>query len=288
MQNLWQFLIRHFHWLLFLLLEAASVVMLFGYNSYQGSVWVSSANAVAGKAYEWQAAVEQFFSLRRNNEELTRRNFYIERQLDQLRRLYAEQTGDTTAAERAELESMARYTLIPAKVVSNSVNRPDNLMTIDKGRNDGVRPDMGVVCGGGLVGVVYLASDHYAVIIPALNNRSRISCAIRGSGYFGYLSWQGGDPSVAYVEDIPRHAKLRRGDWIETSGYSSIFPHGVSVGRIVQAFNSADGLSYKLKIRLSTDFSCVRDVFVISDHSNLEQLRLQEAARDSMRLGIRS
>jgi rod shape-determining protein MreC len=110
---------------------------------------------------------------------------------------------------------------------------------------------------------------------------------VRGSGYFGYLSWQGGDPSVAYVEDIPRHAKLRRGDWLETSGFSSIFPHGVTVGRIAQAFNSADGLSYKLKIRLSTDFSCVRDVFVISDHSNLEQLRLQEAARDSMRLGIR-
>jgi rod shape-determining protein MreC len=146
---------------------------------------------------------------------------------------------------------------------------------------------MGVVCGGGLVGVVYLASAHYAVVIPVLNNRSRISCSVRGSGYFGYLSWQGGDPSVAYVEDIPRHAKLRRGDWLETSGFSSIFPHGVTVGRIEQAFNSADGLSYKLKIRLSTDFSCVRDVFVISDHSNLEQLRLQEAARDSMRLGIR-
>jgi rod shape-determining protein MreC len=250
-------------------------------------VWISSANVVAGKVFEWQASVEQFFSLRQNNEYLTRRIFSMERQLDQLRRLYAEQTGDTTAAERAELESMSRYTVIPAKVVSNSVNRPDNLMTIDKGRNDGVKPDMGVVCGGGLVGVVYLASAHYAVVIPVLNNRSRISCSVRGSGYFGYLSWQGGDPSVAYVEDIPRHAKLRRGDWLETSGFSSIFPHGVSVGRIEQAFNSADGLSYKLKIRLSTDFSCVRDVFVISDHSNLEQLRLQEAARDSMRLGIR-
>jgi rod shape-determining protein MreC len=287
MQNLWQFLARHFHWLLFLLLEVVSGVMLFSYNSYQGSVWISSANVVAGKVFEWQASVEQFFSLRQNNEYLTRRIFSMERQLDQLRRLYAEQTGDTTAAERAELESMSRYTVIPAKVVSNSVNRPDNLMTIDKGRNDGVKPDMGVVCGGGLVGVVYLASAHYAVVIPVLNNHSRISCSVRGSGYFGYLSWQGGDPSVAYVEDIPRHAKLRRGDWLETSGFSSIFPHGVSVGRIEQAFNSADGLSYKLKIRLSTDFSCVRDVFVISDHSNLEQLRLQEAARDSMRLGIR-
>ncbi|MBR1484106.1 MAG: rod shape-determining protein MreC [Prevotella sp.] len=283
MQNLWQFLSRHFHWLLFLLLEVASVVMLLRYNNYQGSVWVSSANAVAGKVYEWQANVEQFFSLTRNNEELSLRNFYLERQLSQLRRLYAEQTGDTTAAERAELQALSQYKLIPAKVVNNTLDRPDNLITIDKGRADGVMPDMGVACGGGLVGVVYQVSDHYAVIISLLNSSSRVSCAIRDRGYFGYLSWSGGDPSVAFVDDIPRHAKFKRGEWVETSGYSSIFPPGVSVGKIVQVYNSRDGLSYRLKVHLSTDFGCLRDVFVISDNSIAERVRLQQAVTDSLK-----
>ncbi|MBR6120988.1 MAG: rod shape-determining protein MreC [Prevotella sp.] len=282
MQNLWAFLTKHFHWLLFLLLEAVSVVMLFGYNNYQGSVWISSANAMAARLYSLQASMEHYFSLNRTNEELTQRNIYLERQVEKLRRQYADLTADTTVVQRNELEMLSQYQLIPAKVVANSVNRPNNLITIDKGRADGVDTDMGVACGNGLVGVVYLVSDHYAVVIPVLNNHSRISCAIRGRDYFGYLVWEGGDPSMAYVEDIPRHARFKKGDWIETSGYSSIFPHGVSVGRIDKIFNSRDGLSYRLKVHLSTDFACLRDVCVIKEKGMIERMRLKEAALDSL------
>ena len=285
MRNLLEFLSKYYHWLLFLVLEVVSFVLLFQYNSYQGSVWFSTSNAVVGKVYEVDAAIESFFSLTKVNENLTRRNFYLERQVNQLRRLYADITRDTTVVERAELEFLSRYELIPAKVVSNSIDRTDNLMTIDRGRKDGVEVDMGVACGNGVVGVVYLVSDHYSVVMPVLNYHSRISCSIRHRGYFGYLKWSGGDASIAYVEDVPRHAKFKRGDWVETSGYSSIFPPGVLVGKIVEVYNSRDGLSYKLKVQLTTDFGNVRDVCVISDKGIAERTRLMEAARDSMRLG---
>lgn len=283
MKNLLAFFVRYYHWLMLLLLEAASGVLLFHNNSYQGSVWFSSTNAIVGKIYETDAAVRSFFSLTRVNEELTLRNFYMERQLSQLRRLYGDMTKDTSVMERQELEFLNRFQLIPAKVVSNTLNKADNLMTIDKGRLDGVKKDMGVACGNGVVGVVYLVSDHYSVVIPVLNvTSSRISCSIRGRGYFGYLQWYGGDPSVAYVEDIPRHARFKRGDWVETSGYSSIFPEGILVGQIDKIYNSADGLSYRLKVRLSTDFGCVRDVAVVSDKSIGEKLQLLEQAKDSI------
>ena len=143
---------------------------------------------------------------------------------------------------------------------------------------------MGVASGTGLVGVVYLAGKHYSVIIPILNKQSRISCAIRGHEYFGYLSWSGGSPVEAYLEDVPRHAIFRKGDWVETSGYSSIFPPGISVGRIMAIYNSTDGLSYRLKIHLSTDFACLRDVYVINDKGIREQRLLMEAAQDSLSL----
>ena len=285
MCTLLEFLAQDYLWLLFLVLEVVSIVLLFQYNSYQGSVWFSTSNALVGKVYEVDAAIESFFSLTKVNENLTRRNFYLERQVNQLRRLYADITRDTTVVERAELEFLGRYELIPAKVVSNSIDRTDNLMTIDRGRKDGVEVDMGVACGNGVVGVVYLVSDHYSVVMPVLNYHSRISCSIRHRGYFGYLKWSGGDASIAYVEDVPRHAKFKRGDWVETSGYSSIFPPGVLVGKIVEVYNSRDGLSYKLKVQLTTDFGNVRDVCVISDKGIAERTRLMEAARDSMRLG---
>ena len=285
MRNLLDFLRKYHHWFIFILLEVASGVLLFQYNSYQGSVWLSSANAMVGKIYQWESEVTSFFSMSKANKELALRNIYLERQVDQLRRLYTDLTKDTTVMERDELQFLSQYKLIPAKVVDNSLNREENLMTIDKGRADGVEVDMGVACGNGVVGVVYLVSEHYSVVIHVLNaSSSRISCSIRNRGYFGYLRWYGGDPSVAYVEDVPRHAKFSLGEWVVTSGFSSIFPSGVLVGKIEQVYNSHDGLSYKLKVRLSTDFGCVRDVCVISDKSIAERAVLMQAARDSINI----
>lgn len=287
MQNLLEFLQKYHHWFLFVLLEIVSLVLLFRYNSYQGSAWLSSANAVAGHVNSERARVESFFSLTKVNKDLTLRNFYLERQVTQLRKLFAELTGDTTAAERQELQMLSHYELIPAKVVTNELNRPDNLMTIDRGAADGVEVGMGVACGQGIVGITYLVSDHYSVLIPVLNTTSRISCAIRGRGYFGVLRWDGKDPNVAYLEDIPRHARFNRGDKVETNGYSSIFPPGVIVGKVSTVYNSADGLSYRVKVELFTDFGCIRDVVVISDKTIGERTRLLQAARDSLKLNVK-
>ena len=96
MQNLLAFLSQHFHWLLFLFLEAVSAVMLFSYNSYQTSVWISSANAVVGSIYQIQSNITHFFSLSQRNEELTTRNLYLEHELERIRTKYAEVTGDTS------------------------------------------------------------------------------------------------------------------------------------------------------------------------------------------------
>ena len=284
MKNLLDFLVKYYHWVLFVVLEVISVTLLFQYNSYQGSVWFSSANAVAGKVYEGKAAVEQFFSLTKVNEDLTLRNFYLERQVTQLRRLYSEATQDVSVKERQELEMLSQYKLIPAKVITNELSKRENLITIDKGEADGIHKDMGVVSGNGIVGIVYMAGQHYSIVIPVLNTQSNISCTIQGRGYFGYLHWNGGPSSLAYVDDVPRHAHFRRGDKVVTSGYSSIFPEGIMVGTVGYVFNSADGLSYRVQVKLSTDFGRLRDVCVIADDTMKERIELMRAAQDSIKV----
>lgn len=287
MRNLLEFLRNHFHWFLFVLLEVLCAVLLFQYNNYQNSVWFTSANWVTGKVYEWTSWMESFFSMTKVNEDLTLRNFYLERQVTQLRRLYAEATTETDVKEQQELEKLQQYKLIPAKVVTNELHLANNLITIDKGEKDGVEVGMGVACGKGVVGVVYLTSAHYSIVIPVLNMKSsRISCAIRNRGYFGVLRWDGRDAGIAYVEDIPRHARFNKGDWVETNGFSTIFPPGILVGQIKQVYNSRDGLSYRLQVRLSTDFGNLRDVVVISDKTIAERMRLMQAARDSLKLNV--
>lgn len=285
MHNLTEFLAKHNHWFVFLVLEVVSMVLLFRYNSYQGSVWFSSANAVTGKVYEWDSAVESFFSLSGVNSQLTQRNAFLEQQVRMLDDSIARLTRSQEAAV-TRLSSMVPFQgcrLIPAKVVANMVNRYDNLITIDKGSADGVKRDMGVVCGMGVVGIVYLVSEHYSIVIPALNSHSNISCTIQRRGYFGYLRWRGGSSRLAYLEDVPRHAHFKLGDNVVTSGYSSVFPPGVMVGKVLHVFNSADGLSYRVQVKLSTDFARLRDVCLVDDSALQERIDLMRAAQDSIK-----
>lgn len=285
MHNLTEFLAKHNHWFVFLVLEVVSMVLLFRYNSYQGSVWFSSANAVTGKVYEWDSAVESYFSLSGVNSQLTQRNAFLEQQVRMLDDSIARLTRSQEAAV-TRLSSMVPFQgcrLIPAKVVANMVNRYDNLITIDKGSADGVKRDMGVVCGMGVVGIVYLVSEHYSIVIPALNSHSNISCTIQRRGYFGYLRWRGGSSQLAYLEDVPRHAHFKLGDNVVTSGYSSVFPPGVMVGKVLHVFNSADGLSYRVQVKLSTDFARLRDVCLVDDSALQERIDLMRAAQNSIK-----
>ena len=283
MRNLLDFLARHNHWFLFVLLEVVSFVLLFKYNSYQGSVWFSSANAVAGKVYDASSAVDQYFSLVDVNRKLTERNVYLERERARLTDTATVAAKDSTYMQRMQAGVLRKYKSVPARVVSNSLDKLNNFITIDKGTADGVGKDMGVACGLGVVGIVYLTAEHYSVVIPVLNSKSNISCSIRGRGYFGYLHWYGDRPDEAYLDDVPRHARFRIGDIVVTSGYSSVFPPGMLVGKIMRVYNSANGMSYRLRVKLSTDFGNLRDVCVINDSEMMEQMKLLEAANDSLR-----
>lgn len=284
MRNLLEFLAKYNHWFFFVILEVISLTLLFRFNSYQGSVFFSSANAVTGKVYEWDAAVKNFFSLTKINEQLNVRNLYLEQTVKKLTEQLTVSTGDSNRLQRTQMQILNEYKLIPAKVITNSIDKKDNFITLDKGSADGVRKDMGVACGNGVVGVVYMVSSHYSIVIPVLSSKSNISVTIKKRGYYGYLHWTGGSSELAYVDDIPRHAHFRLGDIVETSGYSSIFPPGIIVGQILHVYNSHDGLSYRVQVRLTTDFGNLRDVCIIDNTGMEERVNLLRAAEDSLRL----
>ncbi len=284
MRNLIDFITRYNHWFVFVILEVVSFVLLFKFNSYQGSVWFSSANVVAGKVYEADATIKNFFSLTKINQQLNVRNLYLEQTVRKLSEQVHAETGDSSWLFRTQAEVLKEYKLIPAKVITNSIDKRDNFITIDKGRLDGVKPDMGVACGTGIVGVVYMVSDHYSIVIPVLNSKSNISVTIRKRGYYGYLRWTSGASDLAYVDDIPRHAHFRLGDLIETSGYSAMFPPGIIAGQILHVYNSPDGLSYRVQVRLTTDFGNLRDVCVIDNSAMKERIDLLRSAQDSLKL----
>ncbi|MFV0589154.1 rod shape-determining protein MreC [Bacteroides reticulotermitis] len=276
MRNLINFLLKYNYWFLFILLEVASFVLLFRFNRYQQSAFFTSANAVTGAVYEVSGGISSYFHLKSVNEDLLDRNMLLEQQISNLEKALLDHQTDSMTINSVKELPLTDYRLFKARVIKNSLNQADNYITLNKGASSGIRPEMGVVDGNGIVGIVYQTSPSYSVVISVLNSKSSISCKIIGSDYFGYLKWEHGDSQYAYLRDLPRHAQFNLGDTVVTSGYSTVFPEGIMIGTVDNMSDSHDGLSYLLKIKLATDFGKISDVRVIERTGQQEQQELEK------------
>lgn len=265
MQILLDFLRRYNYLFLFVALEIISITLLVQFNRYQGSVWLTGANDVAARVNRLYADADSYFRLRTLNTQLSDENIRLQQEVEALYSTLKDLQPDSSFTAQRVRQQLAGYRLISAHVVSNKVARSsEGYLVIDRGEQDGVRSEMGVVSGGGVVGIVYLVNAHHSLVIPVTNSKSSISCRVRGQNYFGYLQWDGASTRMAYVDDIPRYAKARKGSVVETSGYSSVFPPGIFVGRVHHVSNSSDGQSYRLDVVLGNDLGNLRDVSVVA------------------------
>ena len=279
MRNLLNFFLKYNYWFLFILLEVISFALLFRFNNYQGSAFFTSSNQVAGMVYEAANNVTGYFHLKSINDDLVQENVELELQIERLRSALMELTADSVGLEKMKLDALKGYDIYRANVINNSLTHVDNYITIDKGENDGIRPEMGVINGSGVVGIVYYTSANYSVVIPILNSKSSVSCKIKRSDYFGFLKWDGGSSEYATVKDMPRHSLFSLGDTIVTSGHSAVFPGGIPIGTVEDMSDSHDGLSYLLKVKLFTDFGRLNDVRVIAQKGLEEQIELEQKVK---------
>lgn len=283
MRNLLNFFLKYNYWLLFILLEVISFALLFRFNNYQGSTFFTSSNQMAGMVYEAANNVTGYFHLKSINDDLVQENVELELQIEHLRSALMKLTADSAWLEKMKEDALRGYDVYQANVINNSLTHVDNYITIDKGENDGIRSEMGVIHGSGVVGIVYHTSPNYSLVIPVLNSKSSISCKIKRSDYFGFLKWDGGSSEYATVKDMPRHSLFSLGDTIVTSGHSAVFPGGIPVGTVEEISDSHDGLSYLLKVKLFTDFGRLNDVRVIAPKGQEEQLELEQKVKGYMK-----
>lgn len=263
MRTLADFFVRHGAWFVFLLLAGISCYMLFRGNPYQQAVFMTSAGRVSSGVYSTANSVTGYFHLRSINDDLQQRladlemeNINLRRRLQRAdERLYADSVKPDSA--------LASYEFTIARVINNSITRPNNFITLDRGSLDGVAPEMGVVDQNGIVGIVNVVGPHSARIISLLNSDLRLSCKVKGSDAFGSLVWDGRSPRQAVLEELPRHVEFAPGDTIITSGYSVVFPEGIPVGTVVEQLRDADDNFYSLRIDLLTDFATLSTVRVI-------------------------
>ncbi len=264
MRNLLNFIIRYSTWFVFTFYVLLSCILLFSRNRVQQSVYLTSANVVTSGIYGTWSGISGYFALRDINESLQLSNARLENEVLNLRAQLAE--ARTLIADSAASHlSYVRFGYEPAAVINNSTRHPRNYFTINRGSADGLRPGMGVVDQNGVVGIVNVTGLHTARVVSLLNETQHFSVKLKGTPYVGSLAWKGGDPTVAYVEEVPRHVKYRAGDTIVTSGYSTTFPEGIAVGTVMNRVKGKDDNFYILKIRLASDFKTLSTVRVIKD-----------------------
>jgi rod shape-determining protein MreC len=280
MRNLISFIVKYSYWFLFFVLEAIGFALLFNFNSYQGSVYFTSANNVSGAFYKGLSELTTFMHLKAINTKLEEDNEALRMRVAALEK-HIESTDSTKGI--INYIHGNEYKLLSAKVVKSTMHRSNNYLTIDKGKADGIKPEMGVICSSGIVGIVYLTSDHYSIVLPVVSQKSRISCKIQNTKYFGMLQWQRGAINISYVMDVPRHATVRKGETVETNGYSAVFPAGIPVGKVLEVEDSPDGLAFMLRVKLFTDFARLRDVSVITNFDTAERKSLELKA-DSLNI----
>lgn len=248
----------------------AGFAMLFSRNPFQHHIYLSSANAISSGVYRTTSNVTSYFSLRDINEDLQHRNSDLELENYRLKSIIRDYQQKLYADTMTVYTVLSRYHFLIAHVINNSINRSHNYITIEKGRLDGIEPEMGVIDQNGIVGIVNVVGDHTARLISVLNPYLRLSCKVKGENQVGSLVWDGRDPSEAVLEELPKHAKFVKGDTIVTSGYSSVFPEGVPVGTIVSGARDREDNFFTLRIKLFTDFSTLSTVRVISDNMKHE------------------
>lgn len=275
MRNLIGFLIKIGPLLLFLLLETVAVVFMVNRSKYHSYAVLSTSNVVSGGVLDASNSVSSYFSLRSVNADLAKENSDLKNEIEVLKEIIAEYDNYVNSLDSKSvlqdnpfavscMDSLALMKHIPAKVIGNSVNKLDNYITLDKGRRDGVACDMGVICSGGVVGIVATVSDHFSVVLPILNSLSRTSCRLDSTKAIGSLVWKGLNPSYAYLEEVPRHVVVSEGELVYTSGFSHTFPEGVPVGTIEEFELKESDSFYKIKVKLSTQFNKLSYVDVVS------------------------
>ena len=194
-----------------------------------------------------------------NNARLENEVLNLKHQLAEYTTLYDDSLNSTIA-------SQPRFDYVAATVLNNSIRHPKNYFSINRGEADGIKTGQGVVDHNGVVGIVNVVGPHTARIISLLNETQRFSVKLKDTDFIGSLSWKGGDPSIAYMEELPRHAKYHVGDTVVTSGYSMAFPSDIVVGTVMNRIKGADDNFFILKVKLNSDFKSLGTVRVIKDN----------------------
>lgn len=275
MRYILAFIWKHRFFFLFLVLEAFSIALIVNKSYYQRAVITNMTDNVTGGVYSTYSSITGYFRLKGENEKLAAENAMLWQTLKQ-----GQVTTDTATIFLEDTLNRQNYRYTVAKVISNSTSNRNNYIMLNKGIRHGITPDMAVINPQGIVGTVVSVSQNFCWVMSALNKHAKVSARINRLNQMGTVVWQGSNPGLGSLTDIPVHVKVAKGDSIYTSGYSYIFPEGIMVGTI-EYINVREGEHfYDIDFKWSADFNSLTYVYIVKNLFREEQVELSKEVID--------
>lgn len=257
MERLIKFFERHGSLILFIILESLCIIMLINSQPFHSRKVAKVYNNIAGTYIELNNTIRGYFSLREENRQLIEQNTALLQENYRLKE-------NIHVGNSLPLDS-SRYTVFDATIIRSETYKENNFLIINRGLEDGVERDMGVVSADGVVGTIAEVGRHYSSVVSLLNSNTLISVRIKKNGQLATVRWETGNYRYGQLVDVPTFLKMQEGDTIVTSGLSSSFPADMMVGTIAKIYDSPSNDFNSAKILLATDFSKLRNVFILVD-----------------------
>ena len=280
MRNVFLFIRRHFNFLFFLVLQIIALSFLFRYNKFHEAAFLNVSTEITGRINERYNGIEYYFQLKKTNDALVRENFALRQQLkenfeapDSLRRLIL----DTIKVDSGK--TFLKYKIMEAKVVNNTIGSQTNYLTIHRGFAQGVRPNMGVTGPQGIIGSVVNVSENFATVMSMLHRQFKVVAKLKHGSETGTIDWDGQSPLFVTLRNIPKSARVNKGDTVLTTQISSLFPANLMVGTVYEIVPDNTSNFYILKIKPATNFSNIEYAYVIDNLQFDEQKKLEDSTR---------
>ena len=258
---------------IFILMEVAALHFLSDSGSMQ-RIWIAHiSHGVERNVWGWTESVRYYFSLDGQNQVLAEENLKLRDALNRYTDLGSETDLDAVLSQLPP----SGFDYVCAKVVKMSGNKQHNYLIIDKGSDDGVAPQDGIVTSCGVVGIVEAVGDHYAYAISLRNKDMSLSARLGLSGASGPMSWDGRSAHGAILREIPLQYRFEPGDTVYTSGHSSIFPPDIPLGTTGQS-KIVNGATWEIEVKLFQDFSTLKYVAVVRNTGEAEIRALEQSA----------
>jgi len=259
------------------------LVITAGSNNMSGteSVVGSIFSPIQKALYSATDAIGDFFGRIFSGSDLQAENLQLEARVAELEGQLADYTE--VKAENERLKALLNFDtktdnleIKSAHVIGKSPGHWFNVFIIDVGMADGIKVDMPVVNGDGLVGRVVKTGANYSRVLTIIDSLSGVSSIVertRDTGTISGSNMAGSEEALLTLSNLPFDADLMPGDKIITSGLAGTFPKGIAVGEVVEVSQSNDGMRNEAVVKPWVDFNHLEEVMIITS----EPVDIEEA-----------